>query len=79
MSGGGTAGMQKASSKEAVSCARTPGHTHTSRVSMDYTYGGAEKKAVILDFGSSFIKCGFAGEGSPRHIIKSEVSSRVKH
>jgi actin-related protein 10 len=34
---------------------------------------GAEKAAVIFDFGRAYSKCGFAGECGPRCIIPSEV------
>jgi len=39
---------------------------------MEYTfYGAAEKPAVVLDIGSRYTKCGFAGEAAPRHIARS--------
>ncbi|KPP60284.1 actin-related protein 10-like [Scleropages formosus] len=34
---------------------------------------GGEKTAVVIDLGSSYTKCGFAGETGPRCIIPSEV------
>jgi actin-related protein len=40
---------------------------------MDYTFGSSEKKSVVFDLGASYIKCGFAGEAYPRHVIKSQV------
>lgn len=40
---------------------------------MDLIGLGADKQAVIIDIGSMFTKVGFAGEYSPRHIIRSEI------
>ncbi|KAJ8390840.1 hypothetical protein AAFF_G00099720 [Aldrovandia affinis] len=34
---------------------------------------GGEKTAVVIDLGSAYTKCGFAGETGPRCIIPSEV------
>ncbi|KAL4613143.1 actin-related protein 10 [Arapaima gigas] len=34
---------------------------------------GGEKTAVVIDLGSAYTKCGFAGEAGPRCIIPSEV------
>jgi actin-related protein 10 len=46
---------------------------------MDFSvFGSAEKKAIVFDLGSAFIKCGFAGEGSPRHVIKSSFSAEYE-
>ena len=41
---------------------------------MDLIGLGADKQAVIIDIGSMFTKVGFAGEYSPRHIIRSEIT-----
>ena len=32
-------------------------------------YYGSEKSSVVLEFGSAYTKCGFAGESSPRQIV----------
>jgi actin-related protein len=32
-----------------------------------------KKIPVVLDIGTAYTKCGFAGESSPRHIIPTEV------
>jgi actin-related protein 10 len=46
---------------------------------MDFSvFGSAEKKAIVFDLGSAYIKCGFAGEGSPRHVIKSQFSAEYE-
>ncbi|XP_023684316.1 actin-related protein 10 [Paramormyrops kingsleyae] len=34
---------------------------------------GGEKTAVVIDLGSAYTKCGFAGETGPRCIIPSEI------
>jgi hypothetical protein len=34
---------------------------------------GVEKPAVVLEIGSAYTKCGFAGEGAPRHVIPSTI------
>ncbi|KAJ8341605.1 hypothetical protein SKAU_G00338960 [Synaphobranchus kaupii] len=36
---------------------------------------GGEKTAVVIDIGSAYTKCGFAGESGPRCIIPSEVQT----
>ena len=39
-----------------------------------FRYGATpEKPAVVLDLGSAYLKCGFAGESSPRAIVPSPV------
>jgi len=35
----------------------------------------SEKHAVVLDIGHAFTKCGYAGEISPRCVIRSEIES----
>jgi actin-related protein 10 len=39
---------------------------------MEHVFGGSEKAAVVIDLGTSFTKCGFAGEAQPRHILPSK-------
>ncbi|MGH0187669.1 UNVERIFIED_CONTAM: hypothetical protein FKN15_026006 [Acipenser sinensis] len=34
---------------------------------------GGEKTAVVIDLGTAYTKCGFAGESGPRCIIPSEI------
>jgi actin-related protein len=34
---------------------------------------GVEKLAIVIEIGSEFTKCGFAGESAPRHIVRSEI------
>jgi len=41
---------------------------------MDLIGFGADKQAVVIDIGAMYTKVGFAGEYSPRHIIRSEIS-----
>jgi len=41
-------------------------------------YGLAEKKAVILDLGTAYIKCGYAGEAAPRHVLPSPLGSYLR-
>ncbi|KAJ8288812.1 hypothetical protein COCON_G00014710 [Conger conger] len=36
---------------------------------------GGEKTAIVIDIGSAYTKCGFAGETGPRCIIPSEVQT----
>ncbi|XP_065672960.1 actin-related protein 10 isoform X2 [Hydra vulgaris] len=45
---------------------------------MDLISLGADKQAVIFDIGAAFTKIGFAGEFSPRHIIRSEIKTMIK-
>ena len=44
---------------------------------MDLISLGADKQAVVFDIGSAFTKIGFAGEFSPRHIVRSEIKTIV--
>jgi len=39
---------------------------------MEHVFGGSEKAAVVIDIGSAYTKCGFAGEAQPRHILPSQ-------
>lgn len=41
---------------------------------MDLIGFGADKQAVVIDIGSMYTKVGFAGEYSPRHIIRSQIT-----
>lgn len=34
-------------------------------------HGLDDKPAIVLEFGGSLIKCGFAGEGKPRCIVRT--------
>lgn len=43
---------------------------------MDFQFFGAEKAAVVLDIGTKSIKCGFAGEPTPRRIFPTTFSSQ---
>eukprot|EP00052_Salpingoeca_macrocollata_P031694 m.323299 g.323299 ORF g.323299 m.323299 type:complete len:553 (+) comp28809_c0_seq1:34-1692(+) len=58
-----------------LSSSRTTTLTSTiTRVRQSVQIGfGSEKLAVVLDIGSSYTKCGFATEPSPRHIIPTAV------
>jgi hypothetical protein len=38
-------------------------------------FGVTEKNAIVLEFGFSFIKCGFAGDHYPRHIIRTNFQT----
>eukprot|EP00026_Physarum_polycephalum_P010728 Phypoly_transcript_10905.p1 GENE.Phypoly_transcript_10905~~Phypoly_transcript_10905.p1 ORF type:complete len:381 (+),score=26.28 Phypoly_transcript_10905:44-1186(+) len=40
---------------------------------MDFPFFGAEKAAVVLDIGSRFTRCGFAGESVPRRIFSTSL------
>lgn len=44
---------------------------------MDFQFYGAEKAAVVLDIGSRFTKCGFAGESTPRRIFPTTFTSQT--
>ncbi|MGH0185618.1 UNVERIFIED_CONTAM: hypothetical protein FKN15_018512 [Acipenser sinensis] len=39
---------------------------------------GGEKTAVVIDLGTAYTKCGFAGESGPRCIIPSEIQRTGK-
>lgn len=39
----------------------------------------AEKNAIVIDLGAAFCKIGYAGEASPRAIIRSPDLSNTKH
>jgi len=38
-----------------------------------YTCGGSEAAPVIIELGSRLLKCGFAGEGAPRHVVLRDI------
>ena len=45
---------------------------------MAFWYSSSEKPAVVLDLGSSYLKCGFAGDSSPRAIVPSPVRDLLR-
>ena len=44
----------------------------------DIIYGLAEKKAIVLDLGSAYLKCGYAGEAAPRHVLRSPLGQYLR-
>ncbi len=61
----GTSSTSAASSSGPISSGTTSG------IPASYEFFGSEKSAVVLDIGSAYTKCGFAGESHPRHLIPS--------
>jgi len=38
-------------------------------------FGVTEKNAIVIEIGFGFIKCGFAGDHFPRHIIRTNLQT----
>jgi len=41
-----------------------------------FAHKGLKTSPVVIDFGEAYIKCGFAGEGTPRHVFANDFEKK---